>query len=74
MRVRVKNIIRNRHPENKDGIIGEVSLYERVGNVIDKLPDGYWLIEFPQFDRMHKNKREILTWYIHKEDLTIENK
>jgi hypothetical protein len=70
--VKIKDSIRNRHPEKKDGLVGEVSLYNQIGYVVHKLPDGYWLIEFPQFQRMHKNRIEELTWYIHKNDLTIE--
>ena len=69
MVVRVKDRIRNRHPESNDGMIGDVSLYDQVGYVVHKLPDDYWLIEFPQFSRRIKGEVKELTWYIHRCDL-----
>lgn len=41
----------------------------KIGEVIRKLPDGYWLIEFSDILIVRKRKTEFLQWYVHETDL-----
>lgn len=55
--------IRNRNPD--------VSILGQRCFVKHRLPDGYWLMEFPEIKiwNMKQRKKLPLRWYIHKDDL-----
>lgn len=67
MTIRVNDTIhKSRNPLEYGVVINECK-----GKVIQKLSDGYWLIEFGMKVTVKGKKKTWLQWYIHETDLTV---
>lgn len=67
MTIRVNDVLKQTRNPLEYGI----TLYNKIGSVVHKLDDGYWLIEFSLSVVYKGKKMKYLQWYIHELDLTV---